>query len=235
MTTWGTALGILLLALRSGAAEPEALKTRKEKASYAIGVDTARALRKQGIEVDLSILVRGLKDGMGDAPLLLSDPDLRAIRNATQNEMVRKQAAEKQKQSQARSKSAEDAKKAGEVYLAGNAKKEGVVTLPSGLQYLVLKAGGGNVPTDSDTVECHYRGTLLDGTVFDSSYGRGKPATFAVKGVIPGWREALKRMPAGSKWRLFIPPGLAYGERGAGRDIGPNATLIFDVELLSVR
>ena len=123
----------------------------------------------------------------------------------------------------------------GETFLAANKNKEGVVTLPSGLQYKILKAGTGPKPTASDSVVCNYRGTLVNGTEFDSSYKRGQPATFPVNGVIKGWTEALQLMPVGSKWQLFIPAQLAYGERGAGPDIGPNATLIFEIELLSIQ
>jgi FKBP-type peptidyl-prolyl cis-trans isomerase FklB len=126
-------------------------------------------------------------------------------------------------------------KKEGEIFLAENKKKEGVVTLPSGLQYKVIKEGTGETPKLTDTVTVNYSGTLIEGTEFDSSYRRGQPATFPVKGVIAGWTEALQLMKVGSKWQLFIPSNLAYGERGAGRDIGPNTTLIFDVELLSIK
>jgi len=122
----------------------------------------------------------------------------------------------------------------GKEYLAGNAKREGVVTLDSGLQYEILTEGKGEKPAAEDSVTVHYKGTLIDGIVFDSSIARGEPAVFPVNRVIPGWVEALQLMPVGSKWRLFIPPELAYGERGAGADIGPNATLIFDVELLKI-
>jgi FKBP-type peptidyl-prolyl cis-trans isomerase FklB len=132
-------------------------------------------------------------------------------------------------------KAAEDNKKAGESFLAENKKKEGVVTLPSGLQYKVLKAGDGKKPTDTDTVECNYRGTHIDGTEFDSSYRTGQPATFKVAGVIPGWREALKLMPVGSKWQIFVPSQLAYGTRGKPGSVGPNAALIFEVELLAIK
>jgi FKBP-type peptidyl-prolyl cis-trans isomerase FklB len=138
-------------------------------------------------------------------------------------------------------KAAAEARKQGEAFLAENARKEGVVTLPSGLQYKVLRPGHGRTPTDADRVVCHYRGTLLDGTQFDSSYGRGRPMTFEMARVIPGLREALRLMPVGSKWQLFVPPGLAYGERGmrsrkrSPSRVGPNATLIFETELLAIR
>ena len=130
---------------------------------------------------------------------------------------------------------AEENKKIGDAFLEENKKKEGVVALPSGLQYKILKAGDGRKPTDADMIECNYRGVLINGTEFDSSYRTGKPATLKVMGLIPGWTEALKLMPVGSKWQLFIPPQLAYGERGAGRYIGPNATLIFELELIAVK
>ncbi|MBI5343561.1 MAG: FKBP-type peptidyl-prolyl cis-trans isomerase [Deltaproteobacteria bacterium] len=234
MAILGT-LGMALLTTQAGAEEAPALKTPKEKLSYAIGADTGKVLRQQEIEVDVEVLLRGLKDGLSGGKLLLTEQELMAIRNAAQSEMVRKQAAQKLKQSPAPQKSAEESKKAGEAFLAGNKTKEGVVALPSGLQYKILKAGDGRKPTDTDVVECNYRGTLIDGKEFDSSYARGKPATLSVAGVIPGWREALKLMPTGSRWQLFIPPHLAYGEQGGGRKIGSNETLILEVELLSIK
>jgi FKBP-type peptidyl-prolyl cis-trans isomerase FklB len=137
---------------------------------------------------------------------------------------------------QARTKElGEKNKKEGEAFLAENKKKEGVITLPSGLQYKVIKEGDGKIPTINDTVTVHYRGTLIDGKEFDSSYTRGQPVTFPVKGVIPGFSEALQLMKGGSKWQLFVASNLAYGERGAGEEIGPNATLIFDIELISIK
>lgn len=236
-TTWIRIgmIGVLLLTAQAGAEEGPALKTPKEKLSYAIGADTGKVLRQQEIEVDIDVLFRGLKDGLSGEKLLLTEQELMAIRNAAQSEMIRKQAAQKLKQSPSRQKSGEENKKAGEAFLAGNKTKEGVVTLPSGLQYRILKAGDGRKPTDADIVECNYRGTLIDGKEFDSSYAKGKPSTLSVAGVIPGWREAFKLMPTGSRWQLFIPPQLAYGEMGGGRKIGPNETLIFEVELLAVK
>jgi FKBP-type peptidyl-prolyl cis-trans isomerase FklB len=159
---------------------------------------------------------------------LLTEEEARAALVAAQNDM-RKKVQDKMQQA------GEGNKKEGDAFLAANKTKEGIVTLPSGLQYKILTPGTGPKPTASDTVVCNYRGTLIDGKEFDSSYKRGQPATFAVGGVIKGWTEALQLMPAGSKWQLFIPPDLAYAERGAGADIGPNATLIFEVELLSIQ
>jgi FKBP-type peptidyl-prolyl cis-trans isomerase FklB len=202
-------------------------RTDKNKVSYGIGVDMGRNFKRLGLDLDLDIIAEGLKDAYAGKKLKIPDNELRNIMSAFQNEL-------KEKQTAAIKNIGEANQKAGEAFLADNAKKTGVVTLPGGLQYKIIKQGDGKVPTESDTVECNYRGTLIDGTEFDSSNRIGKPVQFKVGGVIPGWQEALKLMPAGSKWQLFIPPKLAYGERGAGRDIGPNSTLIFEVELISV-
>jgi FKBP-type peptidyl-prolyl cis-trans isomerase FklB len=222
---------MLATALLTGAAmaqdAPE-LKSQKEKLSYALGMDLGNQLKKQSIEVDPDILFRGLKDVFSNGKTLLTETETRAVINDLQNEM-------RKKQMDAMKLAGEKNKKEGEEFLVGNKSKEGIVTLDSGLQYKILKAGDGKKPTAEDTVICNYRGTLIDGTEFDSSYKRNQPATFPVKGVIKGWTEALQLMPAGSKWQLFIPAGLAYGERGAGGAIGPNATLIFEVELLSIQ
>jgi FKBP-type peptidyl-prolyl cis-trans isomerase FklB len=225
---WLVFLAVGFLAANVCADETPALKTQKEKVSYSVGVDVAKSLAKMGMDLDLDVFIRGLKDGFSGKKLLMTDDEMHATMNAFQNDLLKNQ-------SQGKQTAAEENKKAGEAFLAENKKKEGVVTLPSGLQYKILKAGKGKKPTDADKVECHYRGTLIDGTEFDSSYRRGKPATFPVAGVIAGWTEALKLMPVGSKWQLFVPSQLAYKERGAGADIGPNATLIFEVELLGIK
>lgn len=225
---WIAILGLGLLAAQASAEEAPVLKTEKDKMSYGIGAEAGRNFKRLGVEVDTDLLVRGLRDALSGEQLLMTDEEIRATMTAYQAEA-------RQKQAQAARLAAENNKKAGEAFLADNKTKEGVVTLPSGLQYKILKAGEGKTPTDADTVECNYRGTLINGAEFDSSYRRGQPATFKVTGVIPGWREALKLMPVGSKWQIFIPPQLAYGERGVGRDIGPNATLIFDLELLAIK
>ena len=217
-------------AAKSAAVAP--LKTRKEKFSYALGMDIGTQvggnLKKQSVEVDWNLVSQGLKDAMSGGKTRLTEDEAKAVLNEVQTE-VRKEQQEKAQQAAAANKTE------GEAFLAANKAKEGVVTLPSGLQYKVLTAGTGPKPTASDQVVCNYRGTLINGTEFDSSYKRGQPATFGVGQVIKGWTEALQLMPVGSKWQLFIPSSLAYGERGAGAEIGPNATLIFEVELLSIQ
>ena len=214
-------------AQKSEKQEPSALPTAKDKRSYALGIDLGNQLHTLGIEVDPAIFARGLTDARSGGKTLLTQEEVRAAISELQNEMKRKQA-------EARAKGMQDGKQAGEAFLAANKKKEGVVTLPSGLQYKILTQGTGPKPTLEDTVICNYRGTLVDGTEFDSSYKHGQAASFPVKGVIAGWTEALQLMPVGSKWQLFIPPQLAYGERG-NSTIGPNSTLVFEVELISIQ
>ncbi|MDP1991352.1 MAG: FKBP-type peptidyl-prolyl cis-trans isomerase [Syntrophales bacterium] len=225
---WMAVLGIFLLAAPVNAAETPVLKTQKERVSYGIGVDMARNFKLQGIEFDADILIKGFMDQSSGGKLLMTEDDIRATLNAYQSEIM-------QKRAQAMKAAAEENKKIGDAFLAENQKKEGVVALPSGLQYKILKAGDGRKPTDADLVECNYRGVLINGTEFDSSYRTGKPVTLKVTGLISGWTEALKLMPVGSKWQLFIPPQLAYGERGAGRYIGPNTTLIFELDLIAIK
>jgi FKBP-type peptidyl-prolyl cis-trans isomerase FklB len=214
-------LGILFLVSQVNAQEKLVLKNQKEKVSYSIGLNVGRNLgsdlKKQSIDIDPNMVAKGIQDALSGANPLLSNEEVQETMVAFQKEM-----SEKQKQR-------------GEAFLAENKKKEGVKTLASGLQYKVVKAGSGKKPKLNDTVTVHYRGTLIDGTEFDSSFRRGKPATFPVSGVIPGWTEALPLMEEGAKWQLFIPPKLAYGEPGAGGLIGPNATLIFEVELISIQ
>jgi FKBP-type peptidyl-prolyl cis-trans isomerase FklB len=222
------ALGVLLLAATAGAGEEPVIKTQKDKVSYELGVDVARDIQRQGIEIDADLVVRGLRDALSGQKLLMSEKELRDTRVAVQYELRQKAIHDKRI-------AAIDNKAAGDAFLAENRTKEGVITLPSGLQYRILREGQGRKPAESDTVVCSYRGTLIDGTEFDSSNGTGKPVTFQMKAVITGWREALKLMPIGSKWQLFVPPKLAYGQQGSGRHIGPNATLIFELELLAIR
>jgi FKBP-type peptidyl-prolyl cis-trans isomerase len=207
---------------------PLSLKTQKEKASYALGMNFGTGLRKQSIDVDPAILARGLRDSFANGKTLLTEDEARAVLTQLQSE-VRK------KQQDLALQLGDTNKKQGLAFLDANKTKDGIVALPSGLQYKILQEGTGPKPAPTDTVVCNYRGTLLDSTEFDSSYKRGQPATFPVTGVIKGWTEALQLMPVGSKWQLFIPSELAYGERGAGGQIGPNATLIFEVELLSIQ
>ena len=205
-----------------------AFKTQKDKVSYAIGMNVGTSLHKQAIEVDPKILQQGLEDALAGGKTLLSEDEERAVLTELQTDMRKKQQEKMQQAGEAN-------KKDGDAFLAANKAKDGVVALPSGLQYKILTAGTGPKPTAGDSVVCNYRGTLIDGKEFDSSYKRGQPATFPVTGVIKGWTEALQLMPVGSKWQLFVPSELAYGERGTGPDIGPNATLIFEVELLSIQ
>jgi len=225
---WMVTLGIGLLTGIAAAQDAPALKDQKEKLSYALGMDLGNQFKKQAVEVDADIFVKGLKDSLSGNKTLLTEQEARAAITALQNEIRTKQMA-------IAKELGEKNKKEGDAFLAENKTREGVVTLDSGLQYKVLTAGEGKKPTIDDTVVCNYRGTLINGTEFDSSYKRNQPATFPVKGVIKGWTEALQLMPAGSKWQLFIPPNLAYGERGTGNLIGPNATLVFEVELISIQ
>lgn len=220
-------LGVLILAVQLNARETGVFKSEKEKVSYALGVELSRNLQKQAIDVDAETLMKGIKDGFSGKEMLLTEEGLQATMSSLQNELRRKQ-------EEARRKVAEENKKAGDAFLQENKSKDGVVTLESGLQYQIIKAGDGKKPGDGDTVECNYRGILIDGTEFDSSYKKGQPATFTVKGGIQGFNEAVKLMPVGSKWKLFIPSQLAYGERGVG-EVGPNATIILEVELLAIK
>jgi FKBP-type peptidyl-prolyl cis-trans isomerase FklB len=204
------------------------LKDEKDKASYSIGYDIGSTFKKQNIELNTEALFNGLREGLAGKEASLSKEEREKTLQTFQQQMMEKQAAASK---EAATKNAAE----GEKFLTENKKKEGVKTTASGLQYKVLKEGSGASPKETDTVVTHYKGTLLDGTEFDSSYKRNEPATFPVNRVIKGWTEALQLMKPGAKYQLFIPAALAYGERGAGRDIGPNSTLIFEVELLSIK
>jgi FKBP-type peptidyl-prolyl cis-trans isomerase len=208
--------------------EPLTLTTKKQKQSYAIGMNIGIGMNKSGVDIDPAILAAGVNDAMAGGKTLITEAEAREVFLKLRSEMMAKQQAETQRVGEAN-------KQAGEQFLAANKSKEGIVTLPSGLQYKVLKDGAGSKPTASDSVVCNYRGTLIDGKEFDSSYKRGEPATLSVGEVIKGWTEALQLMPVGSKWQLYVPADLAYGERSPSPDIPPNSALVFDVELLSIK
>jgi FKBP-type peptidyl-prolyl cis-trans isomerase FklB len=209
------------------AAAPLVLKTDKDKQSYAIGMNIGRSIHRDGVDVDPNILLRGIKDAIAGGKTVLTEDEAKAVM-ANLQANLRKEQAEKEQLA------GETNKKAGDAFLAENKTNDGVVTLPSGLQYKILTQGTGPKPTASDTVVCNYKGTLIDNSEFDSSYSRHQPLTIPVGGVIKGWTEALQLMPVGSKWQLFIPSDLAYGPQAKG-PIGPNSTLIFEVELLSIQ
>lgn len=223
------ALCIAMLANQACAGEKKVeLNSEKDKVSYSIGLEIGNSFKNQAIDIDTSALEAGIKDALSGSKPLLTESEIKTVMTAFQKGMAEKQ-AEKMKAA------VEKNKKEGEDFLTENKKKEGVKTTSSGLQYKVIKNGEGKMPKVTDTVSVHYRGTLLDGTEFDSSFKRGEPATFPLNGVIKGWTEALQLMKVGSKWQLFIPANIAYGERGAGQMIGPNSTLIFEVELLAIQ
>lgn len=206
-----------------------ALKNERDRMSYAVGVAQGRSLRRQGApKINLEMVIKGLKDSFSSEPMLMSEQEFRQTLHAYQQEMIRMAG-------KARQLANYDNRVAGDAYRAEYGKKDGVVTLDSGLLYRIIKAGTGEKPKEDDTVICHYRGTVLDGTEFDSTYRRNEPASFELKRSIPGWREALQLMPVGSKWEIVVPPELAYSTQGAGEDIGPSSTLIFEIELISIQ
>jgi len=225
---WTVVLGLALLAVPAAAQDTPTFKTPKEKFSYALGMEIGNGFRKQALDLDPDSVGKGFADAFSGGKTLLTEDEMRAVLTSAQEEYKKKQAA-------LRAEKAQAALKQGEAFLAANKNKEGVVTLPSGLQYKILKAGTGEKPEFNETVVCNYRGTLLDGTEFDSSAKHNGPATFPLKGVIKGWAEALQLMPVGSKWQLFVPPQLAYGETGSGLVVPPNSTLVFEVDLLSIK
>lgn len=203
------------------------LDSQEAKVSYILGTNVGGQFKSEGITVDTDALLAGITDATNDVPPRMTQEEIIEVLQAFQEEQLAKQEAAFQA-------AAEANKQEGEKFLADNAAKEGIVTLDSGLQYKIVTEGSGEMPSETDTVQVHYRGTLVDGSEFDSSYRRGEPAEFAVNQVIPGWTEALQLMKEGAKWELFIPPELAYGPGGAGGPIGPNQTLLFEVELLKI-
>ncbi len=205
------------------------LTTQKQKASYAIGVNIGKGLHRDGVDVDPALIRRGIQDGIAGGKLALTDDEMKAALTALTTDLKKKADAETAAVGDAN-------KKEGDLFLAANKSKAGVQSLPDGLQYKVLTEGKGPKPTAADTVVCNYKGTLINGTEFDSSYKRGQPVTFPVGQVIKGWTEILQMMPTGSKWEVYIPSDLAYGPQGPGRGpIGPNQTLVFEIELVSIQ
>ncbi len=212
----------VLLALPFGSSASE-LKTEKEKFSYIIGYQIGFNLKREGSEVDISVLSKAIQEALDGKKPKLTQEEMQATMQAIQQRKVEKRKAQLEKN-----------EKAGKAFLEANKKKPGVIELPSGLQYKIIKAGSGAQPKLEDTVTVNYKGTLINGKQFDSSYDRGQPATFPISGVIKGWQEALPLMKEGSKWEIYVPAKLAYGARGAGADIGPGETLIFEIELLKI-
>ena len=225
---WALIISMVLFLGVGFAADKPDVKEEKDKISYSVGYQVGGDFKRQGVDLNPDLLVKGVQDAMSGGKPLMTQQEM----NKTLVDLKKKIVAEQREEQK---KAAEKNLAEGRKFLEANAKKEGVKTLPSGLQYKVVQAGNGASPKKTDNVTVHYKGTLIDGTEFDSSYTRGKPATFRVDGVIAGWTEALQLMKPGAKWQLFIPPNLAYGERGAGSRIGPNSTLIFEVELISIQ
>lgn len=217
----------LACAQESESGSGEAPATQMEKVSYSIGLNMGRSLEQQSVEVDLDQLIQGIRDGLGDAEAKMTDEEIQTTMQAFQQEMM-------QKAQQERAEAGAKNEAEGAEFLAENKEREGVMVTDSGLQYEVLEEGDGPKPAADDQVTVHYKGTLIDGTVFDSSYDRGQPATFPLNAVIPGWTEGVQLMNVGSKYKFYIPANLGYGARGQGPVIGPNATLIFEVELLEI-
>jgi FKBP-type peptidyl-prolyl cis-trans isomerase FklB len=217
----------MLLAVPAAATEQQPLESTKDRFSYALGQQLGGDLKTGGVDIDPDLLAAGVRDALAGTPRM-SEEEVAMAMETLQMEMMAKHMAEQQQL-------AEKNLTEGKAFLEANAKKKGVQTTPSGLQYQIIAQGKGKTPGPDDEVTVHYRGSLVDGTQFDSSYERGEPVTFPVSGVIPGWTEALQLMKEGAKFKIFLPSELAYGERGAGQVIGPNATLIFDVELISVQ
>jgi FKBP-type peptidyl-prolyl cis-trans isomerase FklB len=211
----------ILYTTQVAAAKPT---TDKEKFSYALGFQVGQGFKRDGLDIDTQIMAQAIEEVLAGKDPQLTTDEMRGAMETAQQQLLAK-----------RTEKAEKAQSAGEVFLAANKKKSGVKTLDSGLQYKVLKSGKGKQPTSTSTIIAHYKGELIDGSEFDSSYTRGEPATFGVNQVIKGWQEVLPLMHEGDKWQVVIPSALAYGERGSGASIGPNETLVFEIELIEVK
>ena len=224
------AVAVMGLAMSTAmfAADVQTLNTDLDKLSYSVGIDLGKNLKKQGIEISPTVMAKGIEDGMNGGKMLMTEQQMKDTLNKFQKDLMAKHAAQFDKQAGIN-------KSKGEAFLAANKAKPGVITLPSGLQYKIMTAGKGATPGKDDEVTVEYTGKLIDGTVFDSTDKAGKPATFKVSQVIPGWTQALQLMPAGSTWEVYVPANLAYGARNVGGPIGPNETLIFNVHLISVK
>ncbi len=223
---WIVLCGLVFVVMQAGAEEAAPLKTQKDMLSYGIGVSIGKNLKKEGTDVDLNLLITGLKSSLAGEHLLMSEKEWRGVLGSYQSEISLRAKATKQQAMEVNQKKTD-------AFLAENKTNDGVVVLPSGVQYKILKAGDGSKPVDSSMVQVNYRGTLPDGTEFDAT-APDHPANLKLSALIAGWKEALKLMPTGSKWQIAIPPQLAYGERGVGSDIGPNQALVFEVELVAV-
>jgi FKBP-type peptidyl-prolyl cis-trans isomerase FklB len=225
---WILTMAMVALPVLASAQDAPALKTDKDRLSYALGMDLGTQMKARSVDLDPAVFAQGLKDALVGAKTALTADEARACITELQKVLMAKQTAT--------TKAAGDKNKAeGDAFLAANKAKPGVVTTPSGLQYKIQTAGTGKKPLTTDTVVCQYRVALIDGKEIESSYKGGEPATFAVGKVIKGWTEVLQLMPVGSKWQVVVPSNLAYGESGAGADIGPNATLVFDIELVAIK
>lgn len=222
-----TGMSVAVLASASLPAQGATLKSDQDKISYMVGYQIGSNFKRDGLDVDTNMMLVGMKEALAGTKSTLSPEESQKLMQDLQKNLQAK--AESKRKAEGEKNAAE-----GKKFLAENGKKSGVKTLPSGLQYKVITEGKGDSPKATDTVSTNYKGTLIDGTEFDSSYKRGQPAKFPVNGVIKGWTEALQMMKPGAKWQLFVPSDLAYGDRGAGELIGPNATLLFEVELLSI-
>lgn len=227
MTTVAVMISLVSTQAR-GEGDGPVLANQRDKINYTLGVNIINTFKQQGADIDLATVIKGMNDAAGGGKLLLTDEELRQTLTSYQGLMMQRKVASSSKQAEAN-------KVEGEAFLLANAKNNGVVTLPSGLQYLIVKPGQGATPREGDVVECQFKGTFVNGNEFDSSYRAGHPAIVKIAEMIPGWRQALTLMPTGSTWKLFIPPSLAYGAPGKVGGIGPHTVLIFDLELVAIK